>query len=284
MSWLTYSALATIFLGFSMVFYKLPSYKNYSSFVSTIITNGLSTIIVIAVLCVTGKSSTVHHISWYGLAWGATFSVSMVLFKKLLNGRDAGVIFPTVSAVGNAVTIVVGLIFLSETVSLIQTLGILIILLSIYFFQKKEGKITFNTEALWFSLGIIVFSTTQKFIQKLGAAHGSVEQFMAYQYLGAALFGFILTLLFDRKNLPELLSPKKYLKGAILISVFSVAAGYVILKALTLAPLSKVYAVQPIYTLVTAMLGVWLFKEKVTVRKIILVLVSILGVVLLRIG
>ncbi len=284
MSWLTYSALATIFLGFSMVFYKLPSYKSYSSFISTIITNSISTVIVIAVLCVTGKLAAVQHISWYGLAWGATFSVSMVLFKKLLNGRDSGVIFPAVSSVGNAVTIIVGLIFLSETVSLIQTIGILIILLSIYFFQKKDGKMTFNTEALWFSLGIIVFSTAQKFIQKLGATHGSVEQFMAYQYLGAALFGFVLTTIFDRKNLWELLTPKKYLRGAFLISVFSVMAGYVILKALTLAPLSKVYAIQPIYTLVTALLGVWLFKEKLTTRKVLLVLVSILGVVLLRIG
>lgn len=284
MSWLTYSALATIFLGFSMVFYKLPSYKNYSSFVSTIITNSISTIIIIVVLCITGKIGAIQHLSWYGLAWGATFSISMVLFKKLLNGRDAGVIFPTVSSVGNAVTIIVGLMFLSETVSIVQTLGILIILLSIFFFQRKEGKMAFNTEALWFSLGIIVFSTAQKFIQKLGATHGSVEQFMLYQYFGAALFGLVLTVVFDRKNLVEILTPKKYLKGACLISIFSVAAGYVILKALTLAPLSKVYAVQPIYTLVTAMLGVWLFKEKVTARKVVLVLVSILGVVLLRIG
>ena len=284
MSWLIYSILATVFLGFSMVFYKLPSYKDYSSFISTILTNTISAALVIIVLCITDKVNTAQHISWYGLAWGATFSVSMVLFKKLLKGRDSGIIFPAVSSIGNAFTIIVGLVFLSEKISFIQILGILTILLSIYFFQKKDGKLTFNAEALWFSLGIVIFSTTQKFIQKLGATHDSVEQFLAYQYFGAAVFGFVLALIFDRKNLSEILKPKKYLKGAFLISIFSVMAGYVILKALTLVPLSKVYAVQPIYTLVTAVLGVWLFKEKLTTNKLLLVLVSIIGVVLLRIG
>ena len=284
MHWLIYSILATIFLGFSMVFYKLPSYKNYSSFISTIVTNALSTIFVVLILWISMGSVDFQHISCYGLAWGATFCVSMVLYKKLLNGRDTGIIFPAVSSVGNAVTVLVGIIVLSERISLIQTLGILTILLSIYFFQKKDGKLTFNKEALILALGIIIFSTIQKFIQKLGAEHETVQHFMLYQYLGATLFGLILTSIFERGKLKELFALKKYLKGAILISLFSVLGGYMIFKALSLAPLSQVYAIHPMYTLVSAMLGVWLFKEKVTARKVLLIFLSIAGVILLRIG
>jgi drug/metabolite transporter (DMT)-like permease len=284
MYWLTYSILATIFLGFSMVFYKLPSYKNYSSFISTIATNALSTIFVVIILWISTGSVDIHTISWYGLAWGATFCVSMVLYKKLLNGRDTGIIFPAVSSVGNAVTVLVGIIVLSERISLIQTLGILTIFLSIYFFQKKDGKLTFNKEALILALGIIIFSTTQKFIQKLGAEHETVQHFMTYQYLGATLFALFLTSIFERGKLKELFALRKYLKGAILISLFSVLGGYMIFKALSLAPLSQVYAIHPMYTLVSAMLGVWLFKEKVTSRKVLLIFLSIAGVILLRIG
>lgn len=284
MNWLIYSILSTLFLGISMVFYKLPSHKSYSSFISTILTNAISAIIVFFVLYTTGNLVSVHTISWYGLAWGATFSISMVLYKKLLSGRETGVIFPIVSSVGNSVTVLVGIFVLSESVSLVQTLGILTILLSVYFFQRKEGKLIFNREALWIAFGIIVFSTIQKFIQKLGATHDTVQEFMVYQYLGAAVFACILTLIFQRKDLTEFRALKKYLKGALLISVFSVLGGYTILKALSLAPLSNVYAIHPMYTFVTASLGIWLFKESFTSRKVVLILLSIVGVILLRIG
>lgn len=284
MHWLIYSIFATIFLGFSMVFYKLPSYKNYSTFISTIITNLFSAIFVTIVLWLSTGSVDIGHISWYGLAWGATFCVSMILYKKLLNGRDTGVIFPVVSSIGNAVTVLVGIFVLSEKISMIQTLGILVILFSIYSFQKKDGRVILNKEAFILGFGIIVFSTIQKFIQKLGANHESVEHFMLYQYAGAALFSLILTFFFERKSLKELFALKKYLKGAILISLFSVLGGYMIFKALSLAPLSQVYAIHPMYTLVSAILGVWLFKEKMTKRKVLLIFLSILGVVLLRIG
>jgi len=284
MTWLTYALLAALFIGISMVFYKLPSYKNYSSFVSTIVTNFLSTIFIwIGIFCITGSLSATAHISWYGLAWGATFAVSMVLYKKLLSGREAGTIFPVVSSAGNTFTIVAGVVLLSEVLSWIQVVGIIIIFSSIYFFQRKEGKVVFNKQALLFALGIIVFSTAQKFIQKLGATNDTVYQFLAYQYLGAAITATVLTILFERSKLKELFAIRKYVRGALLISIFSVLGGYAILKALTTASLSEVYAVQPIYTFVTAMLGVWLFRERMDWRKVVFILLSIIGVILLRI-
>ncbi len=284
MSWLTYSILATISIGFSMVFYKLPSQKNYSSFISTIVTNIISGIMIVVALYVTNGFAHIHKFSWYGLGWGALFALSMVLYKKLLNGRETGIIFPIVSSIGNTITILVGLIFLSEILSFIQILGIAIIVLSVFFFQKKEGRLVFNNNAIKIAIGILIFSTAQKFIQKLGAIHDTTQEFMITQYVGAALFACVLTLIFERQSFGDILKVKKYIKGALLISIFSVIGGFAILKALSLAPLSKVYAIHPMYTFVTAVLGIWLFKEKVTAQKAILVLVSILGVVLLRIG
>lgn len=284
MHWLIYSISATIFLGISMVFYKLPSHKNYSGFISTVLTNTISGTIILSFLYLTGGLNGVHKISWYGLLWGAVFSISMVLYKKLLKGRETGIIFPIVSSIGNTITVLVGVLALKEVVSPIQALGVLVIVLSVYFFQRKEGSAIFDAQAIWIALGILTFSTIQKFVQKIGAMNDTVQEFMLFQYFGAAIFALILTIIFERKSIPELLSIKKYLKGAVLISVFSVLGGYTILKALSLAPLSKVYAIHPMYTFVTAMLGIWLFKEKFTSKKMVLILLSIVGVILLRIG
>jgi drug/metabolite transporter (DMT)-like permease len=284
MHWLIYSISATIFLGISMVFYKLPSHKNCSSFISTIVTNTISGVIILSFLFLTNNLNGVQKISWYGLLWGAVFSISMVLYKKLLSGREAGIIFPIISSIGNTITVLVGVLLLNEVVSPVQALGVLTIVLSVYFFQRKNGSAIFDAQAIWIAFGILTFSTIQKFVQKLGATSDSVQEFMLFQYFGAAIFALILTLIFERKSVSELVSIKKYLKGGFLISVFSVLGGYAILKALSLAPLSKVYAIHPMYTFVTAMLGIWLFNEKFTYRKMILILFSIVGVILIRIG
>lgn len=285
MDWLTYSILATIFLGFSMVFYKIPAYKNYSGFISTIWTNAISAVLVIiGLLLFSNANLTEGGISWYGILWGAFFAMSMIFYMLLLRGRDAGVIFPVMSSIGNSVTVLIGVIFLSEKLSLIQIFGIVIIILSVYFFSKKKGELVLDTKALWCAVGLIVASTIQKYVQKLGAMNDTIPHFMTYQYIGAAVFAAVLLFIFERDKVKEVHVIKKYWKGAFLIALFSVLGGYAIFKALSLAPLSTVYAIHPSYTFVAAIMGVILFKEKITARKIVLILTSIVGVILLRIG
>lgn len=76
----------------------------------------------------------------------------------------------------------------------------------------------------------------------------------------------------------------KYWKGSALISLFSVLGGYAIFKALSLGPLSGVYAIHPAYTFIAAIFGYIFFKEKLTKRKILLALLSVVGIILLKIG
>lgn len=276
-----------------MVFYKLPSFKNYSGFISTIWTNALSAILVVLGIILFTKNGLYRDlgVSWYGLLWGVTFSISMVIYKTLLKGKEAGVLFPVMSSIGNIVTVGVGIVILSEKISPLQGLGILTILMSVFLFSKKKkeseddkGRLNLTKKEIFLAIGLIVASTLQKYIQKMGADTTDVYHFMVYQYAGAMLFGIVLALFFDKNNFHEIVLVKKYLKGAFLISIFSILGGYTIFKALSLAPLSSVYAIHPSYTFISAILGVWLFKESLTKRKVILILLSIFGVILLRIG
>lgn len=67
------------------------------------------------------------------------------------------------------------------------------------------------------------------------------------------------------------------------IACFSTVAGYSLLKALSSGPLSGIYAVNSSYLIITAIMGVVLYKEKLTKYKVCLILVTILGVILIKI-
>lgn len=286
MTWLPYSIAATILLGISMAFWKMPSFKNYSSFFSTFWTNVISAILVLTLLLVTKFSpiTGLHTVSWYAIAWGACFAVNMVLMKILLQNKEAGAVFPVTSSLGSITTILIGLVFLAEQVSIIQTVGIVLIILSVYFFSRKGGSFPLDKKTILLSIGIIAASTASKYFQKLGAVHDTVGHFMMWQYVGAALFALLITAWFERKNFKAITQVRVYLKGAFLISIFSVMGGWAIFKALETGPLSGVYAIHPAYTFISAIFAYLLFKEKLTWEKVALIILTIAGVVLLKIG
>lgn len=286
MTWLPYSIAATVFLGISMAFWKMPSFKNYSSFFSTFWTNIFSVILVLILLTFRNPSSlnNLYTVSWYALAWGACFAVNMVLMKILLQNKEAGAVFPVTSSLGSLTTIFIGIIFLSEHVSIIQTIGILAIILSVYLFSRKGGSFPLDLKTIVLSIGIIASSTISKYFQKLGAVHDTVEHFMVWQYVGAALFAILIATWFERKNFKEIFRIEIYWKGAFLISIFSIAGGWAIFQALKTGPLSGVYAIHPAYTFISAIFAYFFFKEKLTLHKIALILLTIMGVILIKIG
>src|SRR3989339_460564 len=205
MNWLSYSIASTILLGISMSLYKMPSFKGYSSFFSTFWTNLFSAFFVLIALVLFGQSylSGLSTISWYAIVWGGFFAINMVLQKILLQNVETNSAYPVTSSIGSVVTVLIGITVLSEHVSIIQTAGIAIILLSVFLFTRKTGSFPLDQKTILLSLGIIVSSTASKYIQKLGAVNDSVSHFMLWQYLGAALFGLLIAYIFFKEKLTK---------------------------------------------------------------------------------
>ncbi|MFZ2205638.1 MAG: DMT family transporter [Minisyncoccia bacterium] len=286
MNWLPYSIASTILLGISMSLYKMPSFKGYSSFFSTFWTNIFSAFFVLLSLIIFGQSylSGLLSISWYAIIWGGFFAINMVLQKILLHSVETNSAYPVTSSIGSIVTVLIGITVLSEHVSLVQALGVIIILLSVFLFTRKSGSFPLDQKTILLSLGIIASSTASKYVQKLGAVNDSVTHFMLWQYLGAAIFAIFIAYIFEKRKFKEITHLGKYWKGSALIGLFSVLGGYAIFKALSIGPLSGVYAIHPAYTFIAAIFGFVFFKEKLTKKKIILALISIVGIILLKIG
>lgn len=285
--WFPYSLAATFFLGTSLAFYKLPSFKKYNPLLSTFWAN------LVAVFCVCLFFS--HElfsqgilpwkaISYMGILWGVLFAMTMMLQKIILQKAETNTIFPLTSSLGSILTILIGVLFLSETLSPLQLLGVAMILVSVYLFTRKNQEFALTPDIVFLSIGIIAVSTASKYVQKFGAGHEAIFSFMLWQYLGASIFSFVIATFFVKDLRKEFRESKKYVTGSILIGIFTFLGGWAIFKALSLGPLSMVYAIHPTYTLITALIGFLLFKENLTRRKMLLILLSIVGVVLIKIG
>lgn len=285
MQWLSYSIAATMLLGISMSLYKIPSFKGYSSFFSTFWTNLFSAFFVLIALAFFGQSylSGLSIVSWYAIIWGAFFAICMVLQKLLLHNVETNSAYSVTSSVGSVLTVLTGITILSERISFVQGVGIIIILLSVFLFTKKGGSFPLDKKTILLSFGIIASSTASKYVQKLGAVD-SVYHFMIWQYFGAALFGLLIAYIFENGKFKEITHLGEYWKGSALISLFSVTGGYMLLKALSIGPLSGVFAIHPAYTFIAGIFGFVFFKEKLTKKKIILALLSVIGIILLKIG
>ena len=63
-----------------------------------------------------------------------------------------------------------------------------------------------------------------------------------------------------------------------------VSGGYMFLRALSLGPLSLASSVHSLYVVVTAIIGYLLYKEKLTVYRIFLILLAVIAVIVIRLG
>ncbi len=284
--WIFYSIIATVALGISMALYKTPSLKGYSSLVSTFWTNLFSFLIVVFCLFFIGNINIFQvKISWFGIFWGILFGINMILTKNILKKGDVGSILPVTSSLSNVLVILIGLIILSEKLTIIQALGTFLILVSVFFFTKKDMNFPkINLSVIFLILGILTTSVISKYIQKLGVVYDPVVSFMIFQYLGASIIALFFYLFLEKNNFKEIKSFGTYWKNTLLIAIFSVLGGWAILKALSIGPLSGVYAIHPGYTFISAFIGYLFFKEKMTRNKLLLILITILGVILIKIG
>lgn len=286
MDWLWYSLAATTSLGVSLSLYKLPSYKGYSTFFSTFWTNVFSWgFVLLALLTIpSARQPDLGSVSWYAMLWGALFAMTMVLQKIMLQRVETNAAYPVTSSLGSMLTVAIGIIVLSERITLIQTVGIVVILLSVFLFTQKKGSFPLDRRTLFLSLGIIASSTASKYVQKMAATHEFIGRFMVWQYFGAAIFALLIAGVFEKKKFPEIFRLRRYWKGSMLIGFFSVLGGYTIFRALSLGPLSGVYAIHPGYTIVAAILGAIFFGEHLTKKKLAYAALSVVGVILLKIG
>ncbi len=281
-NWLVFSLSATLLLGISVALYKVPSFKNESRYVtafwSMIFPFFLSIIFFSGFLNLSSPKMILT-----ALIWGISFSLLVLLQMKALKDVDTNALFPVTSIISLVTSLVAGFLLFKEIISLVQFIGIFLVIVVVYFYLYKKENIRYSNEILFLGLGIIFFSAFNKIIQKFVAEGFDIHAYQIYQYAFATLFSFLILIYFHKKKTFSYFTKKSFLSGS-LIGIFAFFGGYALLTALTKGPFVLIMSIHSLYIFVTALTGFFLFKEKLDKKIILLILVSVLAVILMRLG
>lgn len=282
LTWFPFSILATTLFGISTAFYKLPTAKNASRSAALFWTMATSLLLSV-VFFYSYLHLTVSGMIWYSMAWGVSFSLLTFLQMWALQHVETNVLFPVTTTSSLVLSVLAGLLFFHDKLSILQSLGILLVVCVVFMFLYKGGHLGYSRIVLNVGVAIIVLSALNKIIQKVSADHFDIHAYQIWQFVFAALFSLALVLWQHRRDWPAQLFSKSIGIGG-LISVASFFGGYSLFTALTRGPFSLITSVHSLYIIVTALVGWLLFKEELTKKKIGLILLAIIAILLIRFG
>lgn len=282
LSWFPFSLAAVVLFGVAMAFYKFPSVKNHSSFATTFWTLLVSAVLAFSFFF-SYLSFTTSGMLLLALLWGISFPSIMLLQMYALKHVDTNVLFPVTTATSLVVTVLIGIFSFQEYITAVQGIGIFLTVLAVSLFLYKGGKLQFTPVVLWVGTSIILISAFNKIVQKIVADGYDIHAFQIYQYLFALITALIILFIAHKKDWRREIFSGAAKIGS-LIGVFSFFGGYSLFLALAKGPFPLITAVHSLYIFVTAFTAYFIFREKLTVRKILLIALAIIAMLLIRLG
>jgi uncharacterized membrane protein len=201
----------------------------------------------------------------------------------ILHTHDTSEVFPFTSLASNVFVVIGWVFFLHNSISLLQWMAII---LSIFLFVGAHlgSKKSFIIEIFPVFILITVLSTFNKFVQNAGANHVEIHNFIFWQLVFTFASSLVM-LFFVKKQISFSNLVHRHLIGcALLMGVLQFGTTYAIVKALSLGPISLVFIVLGLYTFFTTVFASVLFKEKITTKKIVFIVLSFLVVLLIKLG
>ena len=240
------------------------------------VAHGLIGLILIAIFPIPSKES------WWLLAGSVLFHLMYKTFLTFAYMRgDLSRVYPIARGTAPMIVLVISLIALSDVMLASQIFGIVLVGLGItlmawgvFAHGEERALIPYALLAAVGTAGYSVFDG-------LGArASGTVSGYIGWLFfLDAFLFTVGGVAIKGHAVLPK--SVKIWMLGLI-AGVCSVAAYWIAVWAMTLAPIALVTALREVSVLFAVLIGVLFFKDKAMVGKIFAGLVIVAGVIAIR--
>lgn len=283
LSWFPFSLLATLTFGVMMALYKLPSFKGFSKF-STAFWS-VTTSAVLALLFFSGSLGLLTpQMALWAFVWGASYILLVVLQMHVLQHLETNTIFPSTTVGSLVVVLAIGFLFFSESVSLFQFLGIVlgVLVVALFIYHGKGWR--WSPHLLAYGIGIVGLSAVGKVVQKFAADGFDIYAFQIYQYLFAALTALAIPFFLRRTEWWKEIKHLPAMRIGSMIGVLSFIGGYFFYQALIRGPFTLITTIHSFYVLITAMVGYFLFREQLTRKKVLLIIVAIIAILLIRLG
>ncbi len=285
MHWFLYSITGSILIGTFVALFKIPAHNGYKSLpvlLFTFLTAGIAAI----VLFHGSFHETTLGVLVCAALWGLTFAVASAVQMHALRHMDVAILSPLTASLGLSLAVVIGTFFFHDPISFLAWCGITLVILTILMLSEKKE----HDEKVFFGLGfflvlvIVALGVFNTFLLKYATLHFSIQAVQLYQYFFALLATAILIPI--TKQHKEGAITQRDMKDAapwgILLGLLSVSGGYLVYLSLKTGPFALVNAVNSLYIIVTVIVAAVLFKEKLTRKRAVLVLLAVVALVLMQ--
>ena len=280
-TWMFYAVFGMLQSGLLMALYKVPAAKQinkYSLLMWTYLFASLIAGYMLRNFIVFDAQAVI-----FSFVWGTSLAVLSVSQMHVLHKHDTSGVFPFTSLASNVFVVIGGVLFLHNSISLLQWVAVILSVL-LFIGAHRNSKKIFIVGILPSFIFIAVLSAFGKFIQNAGANHVETNNFTFWN-LVFAFISSLAMLFFVKKQVSFSSLIHKHLIGwAFLIGALQFGTNYAVVHALSLGPISLVFIVVGLYTFFTTIFASLLFNEKITAEKIIFILLSFLIVLLIKLG
>ena len=226
--------------------------------------------------------------SWQTIVYGSIFGICSILYQYLYSSAmECGpmsltVMFNTFYLV---ITIAAGILFFNDSLKATGVFGVLVLFAALYFLlggRRDERNVSWRW--LWRVTGAMCLSgglTVEMRVFKMTEAGSETGNFVAVAYLAASLLSTVIVLFRSRKQKPTFSVNGKTILAAVIPGVL---LGMYQIMQLFLIPRVPAGVLYPIcngsVTMISALIGVLFFRDRLTNRQIVGLILGTAAIVL----
>jgi drug/metabolite transporter (DMT)-like permease len=283
-NWYLLSVISLLLLGTQRFLYKVSAERKCSTAWTTFAFMGTVTVLSSILFFVSNTAvANIPFLLFIACVNGSAFVLGTITHIEALKCIPASVAYPIIRL--NAVIVIVfSIVFFDDHVSVYQVLGIILALTVIVLLSRQaedQNPSTTNRRRGFVLVAIALLAGAVASISsKFAAVYTNKMAFMAVSYLLGTLFSFGLT----KRNMPQDTNPnhKDALFIGCIMGLINFVGFYSFLKALSLGPLSIIVSITGLHFVIAILLAVLIYKEPLTPRRVLAILLTIMAVIFLR--
>lgn len=283
-SWYSFAILSLFFMGIQRFLYKVSAERKCNTAWTTFSFMG-TVAILSSILFIVLKESVINiqFLLFIGFLNSVAFLIATITHIEALKNIPTSVAYPIIRL--NAVIVVIfSILYFKDHLSFYQVIGIFLAMAVIVIltrqFDDKNSPYRNIKRGLIFVFISLLSGSIASISSKFAAIHVNKMAFIAVSYIVGTLFSLGL-----RRRLQTEEANTNH-KDAVIIGLvmglFNLAGFYSFLNALSMGPLSIIASIIGMHFVISIILSVLIYKEKLTPLRILGISLSILSIILLR--
>jgi len=283
MDWYYLSLIALLCFGVQNFLYKVSVEKKCNTAWTT--SSFMLTVAILSSILFFVLKESISNLSLLlliSLISAISFSTATITRIESLKYIPTNISFPIIR-LGLVIVVIFSMIYFKDNLSVYQILGIILAIITLIILTKNDKKKTNNKK---FGIGIIlalialISQAATTIILKFASIMVNKLGYIAISYIFNTFFSFGL-----RKKLQTKKENPKQINAIILgiiIGIINFIGFFTIIKAYSIGPLSLVASINSMSFIIAIILSIIIYKEKITKRSILGIILSIIAMILLR--